>query len=662
MKTILLPFIFILFFCSSSWAQQEKIDSLKLILDKTTIDTAKINVAYDLMFNTIDFEKVNDSVLIMIKHYQEKSKSLQYWEGYVKHKYAEGFYYSKQDERQKAIEIFSQNSKEAEKHKLFFWEIASNNALALEYTKVGKSDEAIKSYFKILSYLNSLKEMNKKQQSTKAVILNNIGLAYRNLSQFREAIQYYKKALASPKETLKVSLKALLYLNIGSGFEKIASKQNLPAYYDSALIYYQMSLKIREQFQFSKQGLARCYNNIGVIYKEKKEYTKALSYLNKALALKKESTNIASLASTLNNIANIYRLTQRVNESFPLLYQSIYLNQKSLNLEGLTNSYKSLMLSHRSLKSDSSFIYLDFYLTLKDSLNNDIKSQKVAEYEQRFNLQEKEIENNRLKQENLEAKIEKQQMAITSIIVGLTLLTIISSVSVSYRNTLKKKKLDEEKLKQNELEINELIKSESTFKEKAEVVEQVKEEWKTIFENFIKDKEIAFSKGKIPHKNPEYLKPFESVETYDIAESFTNNIREILEWVVTIRDEKRKEAEKKDIERLQKALKSLHKKKSAKLIDYIELVQNSFFYKRLLNQLQTEYPEINNASKEIFTLISLGISEDDIVKLMEFKTSNSYAQRKVRFAKALSKNLDAEIKSSQIVDWVINYTQKNTLS
>ncbi|HXP52448.1 MAG TPA: tetratricopeptide repeat protein, partial [Bacteroidia bacterium] len=48
------------------------------------------------------------------------------------------------------------------------------------------------------------------------------------------------------------------------------------------------------------------YNNIGIIYRNQKNYIKALDYYFKSLALRKEANNMANIAITYTNIANAY--------------------------------------------------------------------------------------------------------------------------------------------------------------------------------------------------------------------------------------------------------------------------------------------------------------------------------------------------------------------
>jgi two-component system, sensor histidine kinase PdtaS len=76
--------------------------------------------------------------------------------------------------------------------------------------------------------------------------------------------------------------------------------------YVKALDYYQKSLEIRKKTG-SKHGIGICYLNIGNIYTDNKNDQLALSYYLKAEKLFEEIDNYYGLASVLNNVALIYQ-------------------------------------------------------------------------------------------------------------------------------------------------------------------------------------------------------------------------------------------------------------------------------------------------------------------------------------------------------------------
>ena len=79
--------------------------------------------------------------------------------------------------------------------------------------------------------------------------------------------------------------------------------------YSKALSYYEKALEIRKQSLPSNHpDLALSYNNIGAVYYNMGEYSKALSSFEKALEIRKQSlpSNHPDLAKSYNNIGTVY--------------------------------------------------------------------------------------------------------------------------------------------------------------------------------------------------------------------------------------------------------------------------------------------------------------------------------------------------------------------
>ena len=74
-----------------------------------------------------------------------------------------------------------------------------------------------------------------------------------------------------------------------------------------ALDYTLKALDISLKLNY-KKGIAFCYNNIGVFYKNQGAPDKAMSYYLESLELNREINNIIGEAYTMNNIGSIYSL------------------------------------------------------------------------------------------------------------------------------------------------------------------------------------------------------------------------------------------------------------------------------------------------------------------------------------------------------------------
>ena len=122
-------------------------------------------------------------------------------------------------------------------------------------------------------------------ESEKAPIYNQLGLAKYSQGKYKEAITYYEKSLEIKQNTLSPNdpLLANSYNNIGLVYDNMGE-------YSKALSNYEKSLEIRQQsLPPTHPDLAASYNNIGVVYYNMGEYSKALSYYEKSLEIKQQS-------------------------------------------------------------------------------------------------------------------------------------------------------------------------------------------------------------------------------------------------------------------------------------------------------------------------------------------------------------------------------------
>ncbi len=108
-----------------------------------------------------------------------------------------------------------------------------------------------------------------------------IGLAYRNLNQFNEAIPYFKKVLLNkPSQVDAMNELGLCYMSV----------EDL----DNAEKYYKKALLIKEDHEIL------C--NLGVVYIYKEDYEKALDYLEKSAAICPEDEIVMQWLKKLNEI------------------------------------------------------------------------------------------------------------------------------------------------------------------------------------------------------------------------------------------------------------------------------------------------------------------------------------------------------------------------
>ncbi len=140
-------------------------------------------------------------------------------------------------------------------------------------------------------------------------LYNNIGLDYKSLGNYPEALNYLLKAIAYKKK-YKAGEKSLsaTYLNIGLVVE-------LAGQPDEAVKYYQTSLSLKKQID-DTEGIARVYTNLAVVEKNRKNYNLALQLLDSCEYYHNKTPDIYTEYDLLVNRANLFQIQGEKDKAF----------------------------------------------------------------------------------------------------------------------------------------------------------------------------------------------------------------------------------------------------------------------------------------------------------------------------------------------------------
>lgn len=274
----------------------------------------------------------------------------------------------------------------------------NNDAGLFIYEYLADYDLALQYYDQALDEATLLKN-----NEIIATELNNIGVAYKSKGEFKQALDYYIRALGIRVKTLGLehpdvaitlnniggvycdygeSAQALEYLTraleiqektLGSEHPDVAaSLNNIGAVcmnqgeYTKALEYHQRASKIWEKVLGAEHlYVAASLNNIGSVFFKQGEYTKALEYCMRALEIEKKSLGLEhpDVAMSLNNIATIYCDQKEYTKALNNYKLALLIGKKLLGPEhpNVATMYNNIGLvyhyRHEYTKA------LDYYLT-----------------------------------------------------------------------------------------------------------------------------------------------------------------------------------------------------------------------------------------------------------------------------------------------------------
>jgi len=408
----------------SVFSQQQKIDSLKLVLSTTKIDSVKIKLYDNIAYYYLN-EANNDSSIYYYKkvlklaniqlNYKYISVS-NYFLGYVY--FNKSFYSIAEDYLKVALMI-------AKEHSLTPYYINALNLTGSLYEEKLMYDKALEMYFEALKL--SLKENDKEQL---AIMYNNIGVVYSNIGEQEKAYDFYNKSYEYCKDFEDESLKSSYFTNVGLIYKERGD-------FEKALKYVNKSLEIDIKNN-DLYSIAICYENLGELYVDLKKYKKAKESYKKALESNSKVEALRSNASILIGLGNIEFENFNYDSAINYYKQSLKISLKIGTVDYASNAYKKISNCYKKQNDfRQTYFYFQKYKEYSDSVIELKNILKLKEIEQK-SIREKEKEEYQLLQNkhiNVEKdlKEEQQQNYLLYVLLSLLLFFIVFLVILSIR-------------------------------------------------------------------------------------------------------------------------------------------------------------------------------------------------------------------------------------
>lgn len=118
--------------------------------------------------------------------------------------------------------------------------------------------------------------------------------------------------------------------------------------YSEALDYFFKALAINEHIG-EKLGKAYNYGNIGIVYKTQKDYEHALEYYSKALEVYKELDNKNGVAVNLGNIGILYEALGRYEDALDYQQQALKINTEGADESGIAYNLGNIALLYNAM-------------------------------------------------------------------------------------------------------------------------------------------------------------------------------------------------------------------------------------------------------------------------------------------------------------------------
>ncbi|MCG8577422.1 MAG: tetratricopeptide repeat protein, partial [Flavobacteriales bacterium] len=315
------------------------------------------------------------------------------------------------------------------------------NNLGIVYRELGMFDEAISVYLKNIKFFTFSQEKDRLVST-----YNNIGIIYEKISDYDKAMDYYRKAInLVTKDQLETKISLLL--NIGAIHDL---RDNL----DSAEFYYLKVIELASKNEVKDVYLVSgAYSNLSIVYSKEDKLHQAKQIQLEGLKIE-ESMDLIRPLSYLN-LANIYYEMGKLNDA------TIYA-QKSLDLCRETGSKWTelaaldLLIKVNQEKGDSQATakYAVYRSALKDTILTAENLEELRRLEVLHEVEKKDYENSLLESEiviksqklNLISEKSKRQKIWGYFLIVALLGAVIILFVLYKKNKLKKELIQKERV------------------------------------------------------------------------------------------------------------------------------------------------------------------------------------------------------------------------
>lgn len=271
----------------------------------------------------------------------------------------------------------------------------------------------------------------RKDSSGLADIYTNLGMLYQFQNLFPKAIEYYYKSLS-----LDVRLGDSITIgytcnNLGNAFMAYDNLDSAQKYLELALIY-----KASDEF-----SLPSTLDNLGMLFIKQGKPKDAEEYFSRALKIRKESDNLMGIAESMMRLAEL-----ELNRGG--FAQAIHYGKKGYEIATQVNnpemlpeaSYLIAQAFHKSGKPSEAYLWLERYISLKDSLFSTEILTRIAGMEAASKIQNQKTEIELLHTQNdlVQAEADRRRIFLWALFGGMILLILLALLYYSRYRTKKK--------------------------------------------------------------------------------------------------------------------------------------------------------------------------------------------------------------------------------
>ena len=210
------------------------------------------------------------------------------------------------------------------------------NNLGVAYRQRRRFDEALACHAQALNISESTSDRHGEGRA-----LNSSGITYRDLRQFDDALACHQRALAIYRDISGRHGEAEALYNLGNAYEELRRFDDAVACFKQALTLYR---DVGDRY-----GEGWAVNGIGVAHVELGRFDDALDSFRQALAIRHEVGDRHGEGYTLTNLGMTYGKLMRFDDALDSLQQALAIRREIGDLHGEGTTLQCLGHVHRDL-------------------------------------------------------------------------------------------------------------------------------------------------------------------------------------------------------------------------------------------------------------------------------------------------------------------------
>ena len=277
------------------------------------------------------------------------------------------------------------------------------------YEKNDLTEKALDNYLKAY-------RLQKDDPELEVKALNRIGLAYKDLEDYDQALNYYHEGLILAGRINDNRRRAIFMNNLCEAYRRIKDFENAEKYGLGALT-------IKERLG-NEKSKALTLNNLALIYKETNQREKAKDFFLQSIEIHKKYDHFY-LANSYNNLAELYIEGQDFEKADYYLNQALVPNNTEFDDHSYTLELKATIAKKQG-KMEQWGRYLEQSLALKDSVHNKQNTIKDLSYNNLQLVQERVAHENTMHKARIDYQRQVNRWVTIAVVVALVGITVIA--------------------------------------------------------------------------------------------------------------------------------------------------------------------------------------------------------------------------------------------